>query len=80
MPEEQQKIVNCLYNAWQARRDGIGLSEHELAKQTKLDLNELVKEVQRLKAQSIVDTGHGSDNDRFGDAWLTDYGRALREG
>ena len=57
LSDEQQKIVDCLYNAWQTRPDGIGLGEHELAEQTKLDMNDLVKEVQLLKARGIIATG-----------------------
>ncbi len=79
LPEQQQRIINCLYNAWQAKPDGFGLSEHELMEQAKLELNDLVKEVQRLRAEGLVDTGHGSDDDRFGFAWLSDLGRARRE-
>jgi DNA-binding MarR family transcriptional regulator len=79
LSEEQQRIINCLYNVWHAKPDGIGLSEHQLTEQAKLDINDLLKEVQRLKALGIVDTGYGSDDDRFGRAWLTAYGRSLRE-
>jgi hypothetical protein len=78
-PDEQVRIINALYNAWVARPTGIGLHEEELSKQARLALNDLVKEVLRLKSKGIVATGHGSDNDQLGRIWLTDFGRSIRE-
>jgi len=80
LSHEQEKIVQCLYNAWQAQPTGIGLHEEELCKRTGLELSELVKDVQRLKSKGIVGTGHGADAEELGFIWLTDFGRDMREG
>ena len=79
-PDEQVRIINALYNAWQVLPTGIGLHEEELSKQASLELSDLVKEVVRLRSKGVVATGHGSDNDTLGHVWLTEFGRSLREG
>jgi DNA-binding MarR family transcriptional regulator len=78
--QEQQKIVRALYNEWQARPTGLGLHEQDLAKQTGIELNELVKEIQRLKGDGLVESGEGTDDDQLGFVWLTNSGRSLYEG
>ncbi len=67
-------ILHMLAKDHKCNPSGIGIHEQDLAKNTDLSLDVVTLTVKGLEVKGLVQTGNGTDNDRFGFAMLTQFG------
>jgi hypothetical protein len=67
-------ILRVLAEDYKSSPSSIGVHETELTTRTGLSLDDVILTVKGLEVKGYVETGNGTDDDRFGFAHLTAYG------